>query len=316
MPSSESRRLFCQWSHCCRRVLARLRRVGSILITIVGSLVSVSGYAIGPVESAELLRSKVKSMSVEFDDNQFRRAIHLESRDSAEKLEGEVYSIVDYPFATVSEALSESLNWCDVLMLHFNVKYCDAAESSEATTLSIGLGKKYEQPLADAYQIQFVYRRRSFDPNYFSIELTAGSGPLSTRDYHFEVEAIPAVNERTLIHLTYSYAFGMSGRLAMHGYLATTGRDKMGFTITGRTPAGEPIYIRGVRGVIERNTMRYCLAIEAYLAALGAPPKEQLEKRLQYWYRSTEQYARQLHEMDLDDYLALKRHENARLQGG
>ena len=100
----------------------------------------------------------------------------------------------------------------------------------------------------------------------------------------------------------------------MQGYLATIGRDKVGFTATGKLANGQPAYIQGVRGVVERNTMRYYLAIDAYLAALAAPPEEQLEKRMQHWYNATDQYARQLHEMERDDYLKMKRSEYQRQQ--
>jgi len=67
-----------------------------------------------------------------------------------------------------------------------------------------------------------------------------------------------------------------------------------------------------VRGVVERNTMRYYLAIDAYLFALTTLPKDQLEKRLQKWYDGTEQYATQLHEVERNDYLEMKRNEYKR----
>ena len=96
----------------------------------------------------------------------------------------------------------------------------------------------------------------------------------------------------------------------MKAYLATAGRDKVGFTILNQTISSKSTdtkvdtkteYIQGVRGVIERNTMRYYLAIEAYLNALNTPLEAQLDKRLQNWYNSTDQYAVQLHEVERDD---------------
>ena len=121
-------------------------------------------------------------------------------------------------------------------------------------------------------------------------------------------------NARTFLHITYAYSFGLAGRLAMQGYLATLGRGKIGFTVTGKQPDGLPIYVQGVRGVVERNTMRYYLAIDAYLAGLNVPPKNQLEKRLLRWYQNTEQYHRQLHEIERNDYLTMKHKEYLRQQ--
>jgi hypothetical protein len=71
-----------------------------------------------------------------------------------------------------------------------------------------------------------------------------------------------------------------------------------------------------VRGMVERNTMRYYLAIEAYLGGLSAPPAQQLDKRLQAWFDATEKYPRQLHELDRSDYLDMKRREYRRQQAG
>jgi hypothetical protein len=99
--------------------------------------------------------------------------------------------------------------------------------------------------------------------------------------------------------------------MAMQGYLATVGRDKVGFT---RVSSGGSDYIGGVRGVVERNTMRYYLAIDAYLGALSSPAPEQFEKRLNNWFSSTERFPHQLHEIDRQQYLDMKRSEYARQQ--
>src|SRR6185295_20126211 len=116
-------------------------------------------------------------------------------------------------------------------------------------------------------------------------------------------------------HLSYSYDYGMAGRIAMQAYLSTTGRNKVGFSVVERGPDGAPVYMRGERGVIERNTMRYYLALEAYLGALGVPAAERQEKRLNDWFTAIERYPRQLRdEMDREQYLSMKRRELARRQ--
>jgi hypothetical protein len=93
----------------------------------------------------------------------------------------------------------------------------------------------------------------------------------------------------------------------MDTYLATLGRGKVGFTKTGENSNRTPNNIGGIRGVVERNTIRYYLAMEAYLAALSTPLPARQEKRLQTWFGFTEQYARQLHEVDRATYLEMKR---------
>ena len=60
--------------------------------------------------------------------------------------------------------------------------------------------------------------------------------------------------------------------------------------------------------------MRYYLAIEAYLGALSLPLPAQFEKRISDWFTAAERYPRQLHEMEQQDYLEMKRHEYQRQQ--
>ena len=271
-------------------------------------------FAAAPDLSAASLRAKHTELGDHLRNNQFQRALYLDSAESSSDLRGEIYAVADYPFATVNAALNNPAHWCDVLILHINIKYCRASSSKDGTVLAVNLGRKYDQPLADAYRLEFNYRGVIATPDYFAVELNAGNGPLSTHDYRIWIEATPLKDGQTFLHFTYAYAFGFTGRLAMQGYLATIGRDKAGFTVTGKQPNGQPDYIQGVRGVVERNTMRYFLAIDAYLAALTTPPRDQLEKRMQYWYNATDQYTRQLHEVERDDYFEMKRKEYQRQQ--
>jgi hypothetical protein len=95
-------------------------------------------------------------------------------------------------------------------------------------------------------------------------------------------------------------------------YLATSGSDKVGFTVIGDPNDPNPKFIGGVRGAIERNTMRYYLAIDAYLGALATPAPKRFERSLERWFNATELYPRQLREVDRDAYFAMKRSEYAR----
>ena len=262
-----------------------------------------------PDISAMALRAKYTELNKQPLNDQFQRTLYLNSADSPHYLKGEIYAVVDYPFATVNTALNSPANWCDVLILHVYIKYCHASSNKAGTVLTVNLSNKYNQPLADAYLVEFSYRGAATTPDYFAVELHAENGPLDTHDYRIWIEATPLKDGRTFLHFSYAYAFGLAGRLAMQGYLATIGRNKVGFTVTGKLADGQPSYIQGVRGVVERNTMRYYLAIDAYLAALSVAPEDQLEKRMQYWYSGTDQYAHQLHEVERNEYLEMKRRE-------
>ncbi|MDQ0044863.1 hypothetical protein [Variovorax boronicumulans] len=283
------------------------RRTGLAIVAI--ALVAASAPALAQQPSADTgaaaaLRAKLQALAPQLERNAFRRPLALESNEAADRLSGDVYALVDHPFARVSGALREPAAWCQVLMLHLNTKHC--AVKGGGATLAVAIGRKFDQPLSDAQTIAFAYTPGKADANYLNVRLSADTGPLSTRDYSIVFEATPADGGKTAIHLRYAYAYGTAARLAMKGYLATLGSDKVGFT-----PAGQGGYIGGVRGVVERNTMRYYLAIDSYL---DAPAAGQLEQRLGAWFDATEQYAKQLHEIEKSDYLTMKRHEFQRMQ--
>jgi hypothetical protein len=248
--------------------------------------------------------------------NSFQRPLVLDSSESSQAISGNAYAVINHPFATVNAVFKNPGNWCDVLMLHLNTKHCSANESRSPTVLEVSVGKKHSQEIKDAYALAFAFQVASATPDYLAVQLNADKGPLGTNNYRIRLQAIPIAGGKTFMHLQYAYGYGLAGRMAMQGYLATLGSGKVGFTLLERQNGGAPSPVDGMRGAVERNTMRYYLAIDAYLASLGAPPEEQLEKRLAYWFDATERYPRQLHEIDRTAYLTMKRSEYQRQQAG
>ncbi|MES2579290.1 MAG: hypothetical protein V4552_01990 [Pseudomonadota bacterium] len=285
--------------------------VGSLFFSYTQAF---SADSASPESNAKTLSEKYTELAKQLNNNQFKRPLYLNSEESADNLKGEIYAVVNHPFAKVNTALNNPAHWCDVLILHINIKYCQAVSLNNDTVLNVNLGKKYDQPLEDTSRVQFNYREIMSSADYFAIQLNAEKGPLGTSNYRIWIESIPLKDGQTFLHFTYTYSFGLSGRIAMKTYLATIGRDKVGFTTTDKHTNAQPDYIQGVRGVVERNTMRYYLAIDAYLATLNAPSGSMPEKRFQLWYASNENYPRQLHEVEQEEYMAMKRKEYKRQQ--
>ena len=286
------------------------RTLGRAVWLLAGLLVAFASPAIA--QDPATLRNKNAAMQDKFASNQFGRPLVLESVQTAGDLKGDVYTVVDHPFATVRQALQANAHWCDILILHLNVKRC--LTGADGKSVNLNVGRKFDQALEDAYELEFDWRLAAATADYLSVQLNADEGPLSTKNYRIQVEAIPLDAKRSLIHMSYAYAYGFAARMAMQTYLGTIGRNKVGFSITGRNAEGKPTYIGGVLGLLERNTMRYYLAIDAYLVAYSLPPAEQFEKRIQEWYASTQRYAAQLHEMEQNEYLEMKRKEMRRQQ--
>ena len=291
-------------------LFAQLLRLALCLAASVGL-----GFAAhADTGSALALRAKHDELQDHLARNAFGRPLHLASQESSNQLKGDVYGVVNHPFARVDEGLREAHSWCDVLILPFNTKHCYALPGAGATALSMRVGRKSDQPAEQAYPIAFNYRVAARTPDYLRIVLQAENGPLGTRDYQIALEATPLDEGRTFIHLGYSYGFGVMSRLAMQTYLGTIGANKVGFTVVGHEADGRPKYVGGMLGATERNTMRYFLAIDSYLVSLAAPPGAQLDKRLNDWFAATEKYSRQLHEMDHGEYISMKQKETQRLR--
>ncbi len=270
--------------------------------------------AIAQTDPAAALRAKHTNLSAQLRQNQFKRPLVLDSVEQRNGLKGDIYGVVDYPFDLVSAALNNPGHWCDVMILHINTKYCHAVEGAAGTTLKVNIGKKTPEELADAPRVEFKYSVAASSADYLAITLNAKDGPLGTSDYQIHLQAVALPASKTFLHLTYAYSVNFGGRLAMLTYLATVGSGKVGFTVTGKEPDGEPAYIAGVRGLVERNTMRYFLAIDAFLDSSRTAPAMQLEQRLQNWFNAVEQYPRQLHEADRPAYMDMKRAEVVRQQ--
>lgn len=274
----------------------------------------VAGAAMANADPAATLRAKYAALDQQLRQNQFQRPLVLDSIETPNRLTGDIYAIVAYPFGAVSSGLNNPDHWCDVMLLHINTKYCRALVAPSGTTLRVHIGKKTPEALADAPRFEFNYSVATVTPEYLDITLKAKDGPLGTSDYLIELEAVALPNAKTFLHLTYSYAVNFAARLALQSYLGTVGRAKVGFTVIGKLSDGQADYIGGMRGLMERNTMRYYLAIDTFLESTNAAPAAQLEKRLQAWFTATERYPRQLHEVDRAAYLEMKRAEDLRQQ--
>ena len=262
-------------------------------------------------QDARTLRARHEALRAELADNPFGRPLARRiERDLGRAARRDLRR--DRAAVQASgDGLRHAAQWCEVLILQANVKNC-AASNRAAEALAIFVARKPTDSPGQAYRVDFGYQAQAARADYLHVALDAPEGPLGTTDYRIRLEATPLDASRTFLHLAYSYTPRASARLGMNMYLATSGRDKVGFSIASRAPDGRPVYVGGVRGVVERNTMRYYLALEAYLDTLDASAAGRLEQRLRAFHAGLERYPRQLHELELGDYLDIKRRDTAR----
>ena len=272
---------------------------------------SSAGLAAPPESpAAQTLRATHQRLSDRLEHSSFGRPVQIDSVETADGLQGDVYALVDHPLQEISSTLKGSAHWCEVLTLHINNRRCTVASGPQGRDMiTLYVVRRYDKPIDQAFELPFVYRVAGASPEHLSVELSAESGPLGTSNYRVKLEALALDEHKSFLHFSYSYDHNAMVRLGTMAYLATFGSDKVGFTVVGKTAEGQPDYIRGLRGLVERNAMRYFLTLDAYLAAPGS---DQSDRRQRRWFAAAEQYPRQLHEVDLDTYLALKREDRQR----
>jgi hypothetical protein len=264
--------------------------------------------------AASALRETYAGLRTQLEQSPFQRPLHLESAVEPRSSQGDVYAVVDHPLSRLTGSLTDPDEWCELLILHLNVKSCRADLREEHPVLLVAIGRKYDQPLERAHLVEFTFCATSSADDYMSVVLDAGEGPFGTRDYRIALEAVALEGDQVLLHLRYSLNYGFQARVALKTYLGTSGSGKVGFTMIASETDRPPRLVRGIRGAVERNVMRYYLAIEAYLAVHTLPEPERFERSLGLWFDATEMYATQLHELDREDYLAMKRYERERQQ--
>ena len=240
--------------------------------------------------------------------------VHLQV-DSGEKeglLFAEISGHVDFPFAELREALARPAAWCEFIPLVFNVKSCTYQTRSDRTELSIYIGRKFFENPRDAIRLDYLFHVSLQTDGRLDVFLSAKDGPFGTSDYRIALQVRAAKDGRAHVHLHSSFRPSLRSTIATRIYLATSGRDKIGFSLAGHE-GEEPVYVKGVEGIVERNAMRYYLALKAFIDTLHIPEDQRFAQRLKTWYRLTEKYPEQLHEMEREEYLDAK-HQERRYQ--
>jgi hypothetical protein len=236
----------------------------------------------------------------------FGRPLTMRSRADEGQASVTLQALIDRPLRDVEAALADAQHWCSVLILHINNKGCTVAAHAPRTHIRLIVARRYDQPESQASAFDFEYQVAKATSGELSVRLNAPTGPYGMRDCSIDFDAVPAGESRTAIRMSYSYRQGGMGSLALAAYFATVGRDKVGFSITPPGTDGGEHHVGGVRGLLERNLMRYFLAVDAAAATPLVSDTAGYVRRLRDWFAATERYPLQLHEVDLETYLALK----------
>lgn len=92
-------------------------------------LLSLAALCFAPgahAQDAATLRARQTLLREQLADNQFQRPLLLESTQTDGTLKSDVDAVVPHPYSVVGQALQGMDHWCDILILHLNVKSCRA----------------------------------------------------------------------------------------------------------------------------------------------------------------------------------------------
>jgi hypothetical protein len=292
----------------------------NVMDKVLAAMVLLFAIGASGVSAQELhpqsnpLLDKYHEIELELKTSSFGLPVHMESFVGGNSSHVDISGTVKYPFEIVKKRLQNPFELCEIFMLNINIRACTYEGSDNDWLVTVYNVKKYYDPIEDAFPIKFKHLDTEQLQNQFRISLAAKEGPLNTRDHQFQIEATPVDVNTTFIRLHYLFSYSAFGYFTVNSYFSIFGRGKVGFTVAD-DKQGNPALVTGVRGAVERNVMRYYLAILANLETQGNPSEQRYEKQLTLWYDLTIKYKKQLYEMEKENYLAHKRHdEKTRLQ--
>lgn len=279
------------------------------LLTFLPVLILTGLSSAAYAGKGELL-SLYTSLKPVLEKNVYGLPIYINSRDENNIMTGTIYGVINHPYTLLEKSILPAKNWCDIAPQHLNIKACTYQAVNSQCQLTFYSGRKFYEKADDVYQLTYTFSKIKQHQNFFHIQLTATDGPAGTSQYQLDFKAIPIDSHRSFVYFNYSYHYNFITSMGMGTYLATLGSGKIGFSVTKNDNTGQFEYIDGVRGIIERNSVRYYLAIQAYLDTVKLSNNKRFDTRIHTWFDLTERFHHQLHEMDKSDYLSYKKREH------
>ncbi|QJW85230.1 hypothetical protein HK414_22905 [Ramlibacter terrae] len=252
------------------------------------------------------LRAKHVELREQLRNNPYQRALHIDSSEASNALQGDVYAVIEHPFEKVRDALKEPSAWCDVMLLPFNTKYCRAGGEG----LAVRIGRKYNQPVEQAFRIGFQFNNVAATSDYRNPP-QRGAGP----GRHARLPDPPgggAHRQRPHLH-----APELCVRLWLreqdgHEHVPVHRGRRQDRVQRDGQGCERPAAVH--RGHARRDRTQCHALLPAIDAYPDNPGDQQVEQRIQQWFTATEKYPRQLREMDRATYVAMKRSEYERQQ--
>ncbi len=242
---------------------------------------------------------------------EFQREYLLDYKADGAQLSGRIASSINRPFSHIKSLFHDIRNLCLILPLNINVRSCIYRKVDDKWLFEIVAGPRQYESDSAVYSFSYLLTRAQFSDDLIYLHLQANKGPISTANYHIELTFKPMA-EKTLVGLGFSHEKSSLSRVVTGLYLAFSGAGKVGFSTVNQSD-GQFSPVRGEQGIVERNLMRYLLAIRAFIEEGGA--REDLKATFRRWFFLSTLYREQLYEIPEQDYMRYKlnRYDQQRL---
>ena len=286
-----------------------------IWMIMVVACIAFSPSAGGDASGPQWLAAVYQSIRGKLSDGAADKPLYVRSDEHEGVFNAEVYGIVDYPVRVLVDALTIPASWCEFTTLHPNIKHCtyELQDDSVLFTFYLARSRKPVRSLQHAYELKLKFRVLALSKDYFKVLFEGNEGSMDTRNHRFQLEAIP-VADSAFVRVKFSYHSQLMSRLATTIYLGTFSPNRIGFSMVGIDNDGQPIYVKGNKGLLERHVVRTYLAVIAFMHTRDVPAEDRFEAQMNRWYDLAERYVLQLHEMERHEYIEVKRQERDKLR--
>ena len=297
------------------RVMHMKSRSYKIWMIIVVACIAFSPPAGGDASGPQWLAAVYQSIRGKLNDGAADIPLYVRSDEHEGVFNADVYGIVDYPVRVLVDALTIPASWCESTTLHPNIKHCtyELQDDSVLFTFYLARSRKPLRSLQHAYELKLKFRVLALSKDYFKVLFEGNEGSMDTRNHRFQLEAIP-VADSAFVRVKFSYQSHLMSRLATTIYLGTFSPNRIGFSMVGIDNDGQPIYVKGNKGLLERHVVRSYLAVIAFMHTRDVPAEDRFEAQMNRWYDLAERYVLQLHEMERHEYIEVKRQEREKLR--
>ena len=118
-------------------------RCRSTCVRLLLALLAATGtaWAADPAPDPSAgLRNQYITLADQLHRSPWGQPLVVFSEEEPNRLKGDIYAVVPHDYAHVSRSLANPDNWCDVVMLHPNTKYCRATPGPSDSSMQVRIG--------------------------------------------------------------------------------------------------------------------------------------------------------------------------------